>query len=166
VGMKIHFVSYGHVFRSRLAEAYLKFILRRHKDIQITSSGIKYEKEVNGPIAWYAMKILVDHQLTPFMSDIPVITTKELLDNQDLVIFLDEASHDFSKRRLGYKGRKHDIWHVEYLPPEKTGSEASLDKDLFIIKRSEHIFKNIEDHCRRFSEDLSYSDIPPYMESL
>ncbi|KKS30926.1 hypothetical protein A2380_00075 [candidate division WWE3 bacterium RIFOXYB1_FULL_43_24] len=163
--MNIHFVSYGHVFRSRLAEAYLKFLLRKHKNIQITSSGIKYEKEINGPIAWYAMKILVDHQLTPYMSDTPLITTKEILEKQDHVIFLDEASHDYSKKRLGYKDRKHDVWNVEYLPPEKTGSAASLDKDLFIIKRSEQIFKNIKEHCHRYSNDLSTSEIP-YIESL
>lgn len=161
--MNIHFVSYGHVFRSRLAEAQLKFLLKRHKDIVITSSGIKYDKEVNGPIAWYAMKILVDHQLTAYMSDVPVITSKTILDQQDLVIFLDEFSHDFCKRRFGFKDKKHDIWNVEYLPPEKTGSEASLDKDLYIIKRSEQIFSNIAEHCRQFSQDLSYSDIPLYM---
>lgn len=163
--MNVHFVSYGHVFRSRLGEAYLKFVLRKQKNIQISSSGIKYEKEINGPIAWYAMKILVDHQLTAYMSDTPLITTKEILEKQDYVIFLDEASYEYCQRRLGYKGRKHDVWNVEYLPPEKTGSEASLDKDLYIIKRSEQIFKNIKTHCDRFARDLSVTDIP-YVESI
>ncbi len=163
--MNIHFVSYGHVFRSRLAEAYLKYLMRKQKNVTVTSSGIKYEKEINGPIAWYAMKILVDHQLTPYMSDTPTVTTKEILEQQDHVIFLDEASCEYCVRRLGFKGRKHNVWNVEYLPPEKTSSKADIDRDQFIIKRSEQIFKNIIEHCQRFVYDMSGSEIP-FIDSL
>lgn len=143
----------------------MKFLLRKQKSIVVSSSGIKYDRETNGPIAWYTMKILVDHQLTPFMSDAPVRTTLELLQSQDMVIFLDEISHDYCKRRLGYKGRNHDIWNTEYLPPEKTGHTASIDRDIYIIKRSEQIFAKIAEQCRVFVNDLSVTDIP-YTESL
>ncbi len=158
--MKIHFVSYGHVFRSRLAEAYLKFLLRKHRGIQISSSGIKYNKDINGPIAWYTMKILVDHQLVPYMSDTPRITTLEMLQGSDAVIFLDDVSKDYCKRRLNFSGKNYDVWNVEYLPPEKTNPMTDLDRDIYIIKRSEQIFKNIIVYCHRFTADLSETDIP------
>lgn len=157
---KIHFVSYGHVFRSRLAEAYLRFLLRKHKGVQISSSGIKYDKDINGPIAWYTMKILVDHQLVPYMSENPTVTTSEMLKESDAVIFLDDISKDYCKRRLGFSGKNYDAWNVEYLPPDKTNPMTDLDRDIYIIKRSEQIFKNIVAYCHRFTADLSETDIP------
>lgn len=158
--MKIHFVSYGHVFRSRLAEAYLKYLLRKSSDHQISSSGIKYSKSINGPIAWYAMKILLDHQLTAYMSDTPVLTTKELLTSQDKVIFMDEISEEYCERHFKFKDRNSEVWNVEYIPPEKTELSKSWDKDIYIIQHSEMIFKGIMKYCQRFADSLSSSKIP------
>lgn len=165
--MKIHFVSYGHVFRSRLAEAYLRFLLRKQLGYQVSSSGIKYDKSVHGPIAWYAMKILSDHQLTGFMADVPVVTTKDLLDSQDLVIFLDDFSKEYCERhfgfRIGFHNRTAEVWNMEYIPvtpEEHAPGKVNTEKDAYLIYLSEHIFKEIQKCCSRLADELNFADVP------
>jgi protein-tyrosine-phosphatase len=158
--MKIHFVSYGHAFRSRLAEAYMKYLLRKYKNIQISSSGIILENELNGPVAWYAMKILAQHALVPYMSIVPEKTTKEMIDSADRVIFMDRHSYEFCVKKFGYKGREHEMWDLGYIPPDKVERGKDLDYDIMIIERSEEIFIQIKNHCRRIYNDLSMTDIP------
>jgi len=85
--MHIHFVCSGNSYRSRLAEAYLKFKLVS-KEIEVSSSGIRAEgyKFDNGPICWYAMRLMKRNALIEFMSWQQQQTTKELLSGVDLLI--------------------------------------------------------------------------------
>ena len=158
--MKIHFVSYGHVFRSRLAEAYIRYLLRKQPQYQITSSGIKYDKSIHGPIAWYAMKLLADQQLTGFMTDIPVLTTKALLEEQDVVIFMDDISKEFCERHFGYRSRTAEVWRIDYVPATPEGSGKSWEKDAYLIYISEQIFKAIQHDCQHFVDELNHVEVP------
>ncbi len=161
--MKIHFVSYGHAFRSRLAEAYLKFLLRKHKNIEVTSSGIVLENDLNGPIAWYAMKILSQHALIPYMSLEPIKTSEDLIKGADKVIFIDRHSYEFCKRKFMLNGRCYrnpEIWDLGYIEPDKVERGKDTKRDLEIIKTSEEIFDQIRESCRRIYNDLSMTDVP------
>ena len=158
--MKIHFVSYGHAFRSRVAEAYLKYLLRKYKNIDISSSGIILENDVNGPIAWYAMKILAQHSLVPYMSLEPVKTSKEILNRSDSIIFCDSHSHEYSERKYGFTSKKYEVWNLGYIMPDKVERGIDREHDLKIIKESEEIFTQIKENCRRIYNYLSVTDIP------
>ena len=158
--MKIHFVSYGHAFRSRLAEAYTRYILRKHRDIIISSSGIILEDALNGPIAWYAMKILSQHALVPYMSLEPVKTTKEMVDRADKVVFLDRHSYEYCKKKFDYTGKKHEVWELDYIQPDKVERGKDLNFDISIIEKSEQIFDQIKNNCRRLYNDFSVTDVP------
>jgi protein-tyrosine-phosphatase len=158
--MKIHFVSYGHAFRSRLAEAYLKYLLRKHKSIEISSSGIVLEDYLNGPIAWYAMKILSQHALVPYMSLEPIKTTREMLENADKVVFVDRQSYEFCKKKFLYNPRTCEVWDLGYIEPDKVERGKDLKFDISIIEKSEEIFSRIKDNCRRIHNDLSVKDVP------
>jgi len=161
--MKIHFVSYGHAFRSRLAEAYLRYLLRRYKTIEISSSGIILENELNGPIAWYAMKILSQHALVPFMSLEPIKTTEELIKSADKSIFVDRRSYDYCKKKFLLNGRMGDnieIWDLPYIEPDKVERGKDLKKDIEIIEKAEKIFDQIRENCRSIYKDLSVSEEP------
>lgn len=158
--MKIHFVSYGHAFRSRLAEAYLKYLLRKLKSIEISSSGIVLEDDLNGPIAWYAQKILSQHALVPYMSLEPIRTTKEMLTGADRVIFVDSHAQEYCKRKFGFNGKNCELWNLDYILPDKVERGKDLDFDIKIIEMSEGIFDQIKENCRRLYNDLSVTDIP------
>lgn len=158
--MKIHFVSYGHAFRSRLAEAYTRYVLRKYKNMEITSSGIIPEDDLNGPIAWYAMKILSQHALVPYMSLEPVKTSKEMLEQASKVVFLDRHSYDYCKRKLGYSGKDFEIWDLDYIQPDKVERGKDLEYDIAIIEKSEKIFDQIKNNCSRLYNDLSVTDVP------
>jgi protein-tyrosine-phosphatase len=158
--MKIHFVSYGHAFRSRLAEAYLKYLLRKHKTIEISSSGIILEDDLNGPVAWYAMKILSQHALVPYMSLEPTKTTKEMLERADKVVFVDRHSYEFCKKKFLYNSRTCEVWDLGYIEPDKVERGKDLKFDMLILEKSEEIFGQIKDNCRRIYNDFSVSDVP------
>ena len=78
--MHIHFVCSGNSYRSRLAEAYLKSVLV-DKTIIVSSSGTEAEKHrlKNGPICWYAMRLMKRNNLIPFMSWKERQTTSQIL---------------------------------------------------------------------------------------
>lgn len=158
--MKIHFVSYGHAFRSRLAEAYSKYMLRKYKNIEISSSGIVLEDALNGPIAWYAMKILSQHALVPYMSLEPVKTTKEMIEKADKVIFMDRHSYEYCQKKFKYSCRFCEVWDLDYIMPDKVERGKDLEFDISIIEKSEHIFDQIKDNCRRMYNDFSVTDVP------
>jgi len=158
--MKIHFVSYGHAFRSRLAEAYTRYILRKRKDIEITSSGVVLEDDLNGPIAWYAMKILSQHALVPYMSLELTRTTKEMINEADKVIFMDRHSYEYCKKKFLYNCRNCEVWDLGYIMPDKVERGKDLQYDIEIIERSEGIFAHIKGNCRRIYNDLSVTEVP------
>jgi protein-tyrosine-phosphatase len=158
--MKIHFVSYGHAFRSRIAEAYLKYLLRKHKAISISSSGIVLENDLNGPIAWYAMKLLAQNALVPYMSLELTKTTKELLDAADKIIFIDRHSYEFCKKKYGFHGKDYEVWDLSYIVPDRTERGEDLSYDIQIIERSEVIYDQIKSYCRKLYNDFSVTDLP------
>jgi protein-tyrosine-phosphatase len=158
--MKIHFVSYGHAFRSRLAEAYTKYVLRKYKNIEITSSGIVLEDALNGPIAWYAMKILSQHALVPYMSLEPVKTTKEMIEKADKVVFMDRHSYEYCQKKFRYHCRTCEVWELDYIMPDKVERGRDLEYDIRIVEKSEQIFDQIKNNCSRMYSDFSVTDVP------
>jgi protein-tyrosine-phosphatase len=148
--MQIHFVCSGNVYRSRLAEAYCKYRLATLSaaEIKVSSSGIMADEHrlKNGPIAWYAMRLLKRQQLIPFMAWDSQQTTQKLLNEVDLLICMRQEHLDFCQQ-IGYQG-KFAVWEVPDLNevPEfidDDGSRPTLKVDANHIQLSEQTYQLI-----------------------
>jgi hypothetical protein len=118
------------------------------------------EDDLNGPIAWYAMKILSQHALVPHMSLVPVKTTKEMIEGADRVVFVDRYSYEYCQKKFGFARRNCEVWDLGYIEPDKVERGKDLKFDISIIEKSENIFNQIKNNCRRIYNDLSATEIP------
>src|SRR5215510_2640772 len=86
--MHVHFVCTGNAYRSRLAEAYLR--AQQLEGVSVSSSGIRARigYRYNGPISWYALRLLQREGLLSFVSKRSRQTTRKDLCKAQLVIFM------------------------------------------------------------------------------
>lgn len=150
--MHIHFVCSGNSYRSRLAEAYLKSRVDDQR-IVVDSSGIEAEKHKfgNGPICWYAMRLMKRKNLVPYMSWKEQQTTAEVLKDVDLLICMRPVHLDFCQNQLGYRG-KFEVWEIpdlnemdEFIPSTEPGIETDINHIKLTEKTYELITKKVDD---------------------
>lgn len=136
--MIVQFVCRGNTFRSRMAEAYLNS--KQIKNIKAISSGIDSYKNIDGPITWYAERIIRENGLVPFMSFKWVQASKNDLEKSDVVIFMNQDIFDFVKNELKASLKNYEVWKIPdiYLPEKET-----IEEDVKNIKISEEIFTQI-----------------------
>lgn len=134
--MNIHFVCSANTFRSRLAESYLNS--KKIPDVKVSSSGIEAMRDQNGPITWYAQRMIEEQKLVQSEKMIWTQTTKEILEVQDLVIFMQKLHYDTCVAKFGFKGNNYEIWDV-------TDVDGNLiPNDSETIQRSELEFIKIK----------------------
>jgi len=134
--MNIHFVCTGNTFRSRLAESYLNS--KHIPNIKVSSSGIEAMKDANGPITWYAQRIIEEEHLVPSEKMIWTQTTKEILEKQDLIIFMQKMHFDYCRLHFGFRGTNYEIWDVEDI------IDTNEIQDAITIQKSELAFIKIK----------------------
>ena len=149
--MHIHFVCTGNGYRSRLAEAYLKSKLTKGK-IKVSSSGIAANESRfdNGPICWYAMKLIQKVKVIPYMSWKGNQTTKEILKNVDLLICMNNTHLEFCKKNFGFI-KQYDVWDIPdldemkgYIPSDIPGIETDINHIKLTEKAFEVIMKKVD----------------------
>ncbi len=142
--MNIHFVCTGNTFRSRLAEAYLRS--KNIPDVEVSSSGIKAHENKNGPITWYAARLIKHHSLVPHMSFAWTKTSPSHLKNADTVIFMDTAHHHHSQTKLGFRGKRFEVWSIPDLEDIGFDTETggNIHEDARRMKATEKIFDQIK----------------------
>ncbi len=142
--MNIHFVGTGNTFRSRLAEAHLRS--KNVPDVEVSSSGIKAHENKNGPITWYAARLIKHFSLVPHMSFAWTKTSPSHLKNVDIVIFMDKAHHHHSQAELGFRGKRFKVWDIPDLEDlgfdRETG--GNIHEDAKRMKATEQIFDQIK----------------------
>ena len=143
--MHIHFVCSGNAYRSRLAEAYFKSIIQG-KDFTVSSSGIEAELDrlANGPVCWYAMRLLRKNGLVPYMSWQEHQTTPETLKDVDLLICMRPIHLDYCQK-LGYTG-KSEVWEIRdlnELPGFIPASTPGIETDIRLIQLTEQTYQDI-----------------------
>lgn len=87
--MNIHVICRGNMFRSRLAEGYLK---KHLPQATISSSGVDASHEVNdenGSVCWYTQCIADCEGFPAFLTPTWVQTTQSHLNPADIVIAMD-----------------------------------------------------------------------------
>ncbi|MBD3362864.1 hypothetical protein GF362_04035 [Candidatus Dojkabacteria bacterium] len=151
--MHIHFVCTGNTFRSRLAEAYLKS--KKVDGLIVSSSGVEADQNNNGCITWYAQRIAKNSDLIPFITESWRQTTKELLEDVDLVIFMRKDHLKKCKSDLNFSPESYKVWEI----PDLCDAELILDGDRFQndverIKATEKIFRAIKQKGDELLKDL------------
>ena len=114
--MKIHFVCSGNIFRSRLAEAYLKS--KKISSLEISSSGTRANHNLPGEVCFYTVEVAKKYQITAYLSSNWTLTTKELLTGQDLIIFMKDNHRQFCEKDLSFKAKNYQVWGIEDIPDE------------------------------------------------
>ena len=138
----IHFVCTGNVYRSRLAEAYLNAKGLPH--LVVSSSGIHAELRENGPISWYAMRILTHNQLIPFMSMTSQRTSATLLTQADLVVFMRPLHYEYARSMLHVEPSRYCAWDIPDLHEFTTVPLANLT-EVELIELSEKTYSLIKE---------------------
>lgn len=144
--MHLHFICTGNVFRSRLAEAYAR---SHSSDLQITSSGILASNNEDGPIAWYALKLIKDNDLIPYISPAWTQTSTELLHLQDFVVFMQPYHLDVCQQLYGYHGHNHQVWDIADVTPKMS------DRDLIFFSLNQ--FGQIRQQVDQLLVNLQHS---------
>jgi protein-tyrosine-phosphatase len=109
--MKIHFICRGNTYRGRIAEAYLNSKLI--KDIEVSSSGIEAEGNLDGPICEYTKEILKKHKIFQFAKESWTQTSKTELEKQDLIILMSKHHFDYCKNKLNFCPKRYEIWNIK-----------------------------------------------------
>lgn len=120
--MKINFVCRGNVWRSKVAEAYAKSLLRNSSHIEVSSSGIEATKSYDGPFSQYTKQILERDNLWQYAHPQWVQTTQAIIDKTDLLVFLNQDVFDDACHILDVPRQKSIIWNV----PDKNDSYESI----------------------------------------
>ena len=138
--LHIHFVCTGNVYRSRLAEAYLRS--KNLPDVEVSSSGIRAILNTDGPISWLTARLAKHNNLLPHLKIQWAQTTPEMLDNSDLIIFMTDKQYTHAKNSFNFKKTTYEIWNIMDL------SEAGFTEDLAgetnDLKRIEHSEKTMQ----------------------
>jgi protein-tyrosine-phosphatase len=146
--MHIHFVCSGNAYRSRLAEAYCRSKVT-DKPIQFSSSGIvaRKHKRANGPICWYAMRLMKRNLLISHMSWSERQTTLRMLAQVDLLVCMKLEHYEVCRDKFDYRG-KYVVWDIpdlnempEFIPSTKS---FDIDADINHIKLTEQTFQLIK----------------------
>jgi protein-tyrosine-phosphatase len=132
--MTVHFICKGNTFRSRLAETYLNS--KQAPNIKVISSGIEAELNDCGPVTWLAQRIIQDNHLISFEKSTWDQTTKLLLEEGDLTIFMHQNIYDYAVKHLGFNGKNFQIWDI----PDTDAHQEEAEK----VEATEKIFAEIK----------------------
>jgi len=125
---EINFICRGNVWRSRVAEAYAKYLLHDNSDIHISSSGIEASKDYVGPINIYTKLLLVRDGLWQYAHPDWVQTTQKIIDESDLTVFMNhDVYHDaVGLFKIPEKGLV--IWAIPDRDEEYENIKSNVDK--------------------------------------
>jgi protein-tyrosine-phosphatase/8-oxo-dGTP pyrophosphatase MutT (NUDIX family) len=143
---KIHFVCRGNVWRSRLAEAYAKSL--QHDNWDVTSSGIDADLFPNRQLGPWAKIAERQHSLTSWFSDRSIQTTSELLQAQDIIVFMRGDVYADAQQRYEFNPAKSLTWDIK--------DRGDWAKNLSISQKRQRTFKHVKGNVERLISDVNY----------
>ena len=146
--MTVHFICKGNTFRSRLAETYLNS--KQIPNLKAISSGIEAELNDCGPVTWYAQRLIHDGDLIPFEKPTWEQTTKLLLEEGDLTIFMHQNIYDFCVKHFDFNGKNFQIWEISDIRIHLLTFEEEVEK----MQVTEKIFTEIKQRIDKLIKNL------------
>ena len=140
--MKIQFICSANVFRSRMAEAYLKS--KNISNLIVSSSGIRAQEGLDGLVCKETIEILKKHDLIQFLSKGWTQTNKKDIEDQDIVIFMENVHYEYCYDLLNCNILNYEIWNVKDVPNELQNMEPEPVEEILAV--SEKIFQEIKNH--------------------
>jgi protein-tyrosine-phosphatase len=111
--MIVHFVCFGNVYRSRLAEAYLNS--KKLVNVKVISSGMGASENGNRPISWLTQRLFEVYKLVPFEKPLWTQTSKQLLDSADFTIFFGKEYYQDCVKQFNFHSKLFEVWDIEDL---------------------------------------------------
>lgn len=127
--IKLHFVCRGNIYRSRLAEAYAKYLLRDRSDIKISSSGIEAVRSLIKGVNPITVDYLKADGLADYLSDKQQQTTQDMLDKPDTVVFMNDTVYADALERFDINKEKTRVWHI----PDRTGVYPQIKQQVELL---------------------------------
>jgi len=141
--IRVHFVCTGNAYRSRLAEAYLKSKQLPH--IHASSSGIEADKNSNGPMTWYAARLALRYDLTPYMSPHWIQTQPHTLRQAHIIVFMHKKHHDIARKRFQISDIRSEVWDISDLHEQGfSNTQMGQEEESRAIAATERTFEDIK----------------------
>lgn len=145
--INIHFVCTGNTYRSRLANTYLNS--KSIPGITSSSSGIMAKENPDGPINWYALRIIRNEKLVKYLPMLWQQTDEKILKSSDKVIFMTPLHLEYSKKHFNFNSSNYEVWNISDI--EDGASKTELEK----MKETEETFKEIKLKVDKLINDLA-----------
>lgn len=154
---KIHFVCRGNVYRSRLAAAYMATLLDER--FAISSSGIgastaNSKFKTVGPITKATARA---HKLAHQIKTTKTQTTSRLLDEADVIIFMNKDVYDDALREYEFDVRKCLVWDVADIAPEAYRKAMAKGTEQALVDAAAGAFAGIRAHCDALHHYLTHT---------
>src|SRR3990167_3552996 len=105
----IHFVCRANIFRSRIAQAYLR---AKCKNLHVISSGVDATKNEKGTTAWHTEYLLKKHKLKKYDLKDWQQTSQALIDQSDLVVFMASDVYKDAKKIIDLGSKQYRVWEI------------------------------------------------------
>jgi protein-tyrosine phosphatase len=139
----IHFVCTGNIYRSRLADAYLRS--QQLPNIETSSSGIEAVQGSEPLISPVAAILLARAGLGECASLYPSRTSAELLAKVDLVVFMRRHHYLVCSEEYRVSLSNYEIWDIPDLNELSYSTpDGSLEHQLEIMRNAAKTFEDIK----------------------
>jgi protein-tyrosine-phosphatase len=140
---KILFVCTGNIYRSRLAEAYLRS--KNLANVEVLSSGTQASIQHKGPMTWYSLRLMYRYGLLPFMAPSWRQTTEKDFNGVDVAIFMGKANYEYCQQNFSLP-EKYEVWNLpDFDDRDLIGKPLNIEREIEGIKMSEEVFSQIKE---------------------
>jgi isopentenyl-diphosphate delta-isomerase len=143
--IKIHFVCRGNIYRSRLAEAYLKSI--KGSEWEISSSGIGADRHTKITISPWTISIANKNGLSALLNPIKTLTTNTQLQESNIIVFMNDDVYEDAKKMYEFNDAVSIVWHVK--------DREDWPSDLPAKQKRQRTFKQITRSVNKLVDTMS-----------
>jgi protein-tyrosine-phosphatase/8-oxo-dGTP pyrophosphatase MutT (NUDIX family) len=143
--INIHFVCRGNIYRSRLAEAYLKSF--QNAAWGVSSSGIGATKHAKVHISPWTEMLAVKNDIKDWLSETNIQTSQEVLDGSDLIVFMNKDVYQDAKKSYEFNEDKTLVWHVK--------DREDWPEDMIPKNKRRKTFDQIKKSVDQFIKDIT-----------